>query len=187
MDYELIEDEEEIMEKVNAVDLDDLLEKMGEVEIDSKSKIMALMYQIMESDGDTIYQLELKLREDGVAIFAKQECYNAYEEDEYEDFSDQIHTFLGGERWLNLYKLLVKEVNQLREIDVYFDETTCIIRNSNGMMPIINSIVALAIFKEFANGVGEEESNSPIFELGYKSVYEMIAENVYQAVEITEE
>lgn len=195
MKYEIIK-LEEIKNKVNAIDLDALIEKMGNIEIDAKSRCVSLVNRIMEPEGDTIYQLDVKPKGDGVEIFAKETHFEEYEcfdedgdefiEDEGEYVTDQIHTYLGGERWKNLYKLLIKEINALRElecklcsIDEYF-----LYFNSD---EIATSTTALAIFKEFVEGVGEEKSDSVFFEIGYRSVYSIIADYLYDTVEITEE
>lgn len=201
MKYELFEDAKEIMEKVSEVDLDALIEKMGEVKIDAKSRNISLVYYIMHPDGDTIYELELKPQEDGVKLYAKQTYYETFEYDEdeedeeltdwsYEDegeyVTDQMHKYFGGEKWLNLYKLLIKEMNTLKEIDEDSDEYYLML-NSNEYDNRVISTTALAIFKEFVDGAGEEESDDVFFELGYRSVYEMITAYIYNVVEITEE
>lgn len=206
MKYEIIElEEEEIKNKVNAIDLDALIEKMGNIKIDAKSRCVSLVHCIMEPEGDTIYQLDVKPKGDGVEIFAKETHFEEYEcfdedgdefiEDEGEYVTNQIHTYLGGERWKNLYKLLIKETNALREleckpysIDEYFlyfniDEYSLYFDSDK----IATSTTALAIFKEFVEGVGEEKSDSVFFEIGYRSVYSIITDYLYETVEITEE
>lgn len=199
MNYELFEDTEAIMEKVSEVDLDALIEKMGDAKIGAKSRSISLVHLIMDPDGDTIYELELKPQEDGVKLSAKHTYYEIFEHDEdeedeeftnYEDegefVTDQMHKYFGGEKWLNLYKLLVKEMNTVKEIDEYCDEYY-LMPNSNEYDTRVISTTALAIFKEFVDGAGEKESNSAIFELGYRNVYEMITAYIWSVVEITEE
>ena len=66
MNYELLEDAKEIMEKVNGIDVAALMETMGDVKIDAKSRCASLVYLATYSD-DTIYQLDIKPMETGVA------------------------------------------------------------------------------------------------------------------------
>ena len=199
MNYELFKDRKEIMKKVGEIDLDALIEKMGDVKIGAKSRSVALVNYIMDPDGDTIYELELKPQEDGVKLSAKHTYYEIFEYDEeddeeeftnYEDegefVTDQIHKYFSGKKWLNLYKLLVKEMNTLEEIDEDCDEHY-LMPNSNEYDNRVISTTALAIFKEFVDGAGEEESHSIVFELGYRDVYQMITNYIRNVVEITEE
>ena len=202
MKYKILNNEKEIMEKVNAIDLDALIEKMGAVKIDAKSRCASLVYLSMDPAGDTIYQLDVKPKEDGVDIFAKETHFEEYgynDEDEEAEFeecegefvTDQIHKYLGGEKWSNLYKLLIKEINTLKEdedefYDEYYDEHFLML-NSNEDDKIIPSTTALAIFKAFVEGISEKESDTVFFELGFRSTYEMITSVIHPVVEVTEE
>ena len=201
MNYKVIDCDgdgmEVVLENVSAVNLDALIAKMEDVEIEKTMSEIAMFNGDEEVEGCGVsWRLTLTCRGDNILLTAIHEPFGSYEEEyddeEYDDEYDydkeaeKYHEntrLFTGEKWMNLYKLLVKEAKMLKGIDPKSYE--------DGFLEIVPlkeqmaiSITALAIFKEF---VDEIENFEDHMDFGFYEMYEAICSPIFSIVEIIEE
>ncbi len=147
---------DKILEKVNAIDVNTLLEKAKacpEAAFDS----IALNQLVFDRDGDSYNRLILKKYRNEISFIAKSGFTHGRDDDwdtaelEFED--------LEGEKWFLLYNLLATEVQKLITVDkdscyeCYLTFKNQDIDESNNCSTHCVTPTVLAIFSEFVNGI----------------------------------
>ena len=146
-------EEEELIEKIDAVDLNALLEnsEIGAAEI----PIIRFKRIFMDREGDTVRQLIAKQKSDSV-LFIKRVTYTDFCDPDL-DSAETDGFYLDGEEAMKLYKLLATEVNAAQNTYEEVDSSECaFVTTKDGddewdeeSEPIPATPTVFAIFKKF--------------------------------------
>ncbi len=178
---ELIElDYGEVGTAIDAVDLNSLLEKMGEPSSQAYASIR-LNYLCEDRDGDTKHQLIVKKKRDYL-LFIKKVIFTHCNDQDL-DSADTDAFYLEEERALSLYNLLVKELEKISEFydeEPYVGDNTYVTTKDSDNEwadesdPMFTTPVIMAIFKEFVKMVEKEHGDT----YGADTTYDILTSSI---------